>query len=169
MIRSGARRVCRAAMSPFTTCPELTRKIAYPLPPKSFGFCSSKSLLPQPVYNLHLRCPHGTADSKRLTWAGFRFQTLCNQQLRDPLGSADSKGFITPAESAVTKNPSVTSLESAVAKKGGGGWPSLYSIWGSERNLSRPGRELRHKVCLLPTALAAEGSSWNGSGGGANG
>src|SRR6266699_509356 len=64
---------------------------------KSFTIRTSKTPLPQLLYNPHLRAP---------------------------LGSAGNKGLITPLESALTKNSPVTSLESALTKTGGWG-PSL--------------------------------------------
>src|SRR6266446_10669345 len=59
---------------------------------KSFTIRTSKTPLPQLLYNPHLRAP---------------------------LGSAGNKGLITPLESALTKNSPVTSLESALTKKRG--------------------------------------------------
>src|SRR6266851_5301005 len=59
---------------------------------KSFTIRTSKTPLPQLLYNPHLRAP---------------------------LGSAGNKGLITPLESALTKNSPVTSLESALTKTGG--------------------------------------------------
>src|SRR6266699_5968927 len=58
-----------------------------PLTTKSFTIRTSKTPLPQPLYNPHLQAP---------------------------LGSAGNKGLITPVESALTKNSPVTSLESAL-------------------------------------------------------
>src|SRR3989442_10189900 len=46
-------------------------------------------------------------------------QLLYNPHLRAPLGSAGNKGLITPLESALTKNSSVSRLESALTKTGG--------------------------------------------------
>src|SRR6266700_4596184 len=51
-------------------------------------------------------------------------QLLYNPHLQTPLGSAGNKGLITPLESALTKNYSVTSLESALTERWGvGGRP----------------------------------------------
>ncbi len=61
---------------------------------KSFTIRTSKTPLPQPLYNPHLRAP---------------------------LGSAGNKGLINPLESALTKNSPVSRLESALTKSGGGG------------------------------------------------
>ncbi len=61
---------------------------------KSFTIRTSKTPLPQLLYNPHLQAP---------------------------LGSAGNKGLITPLESALTKNSPVTSLESALTKTGGWG------------------------------------------------
>ncbi len=65
-----------------------------PLTTNSFTIRTSKTPLPQPLYNPHLQAP---------------------------LGSAGNKGLITPLESALTKNCPVTSLESALTKTPGVG------------------------------------------------
>src|SRR6266702_271721 len=65
-----------------------------PLTTNSFTIRTSETPLPQPLYNPHLQTP---------------------------LGSAGSKGLITPLESALTRNSPVTSLESALTKTGGVG------------------------------------------------
>src|SRR6266566_2285540 len=61
---------------------------------KSFTIRTSKTPLPQPLYNPHLQAP---------------------------LGSAGNKGLITPLESALTKNSPVTPVESALTKRWGVG------------------------------------------------
>src|SRR3989441_11459523 len=61
---------------------------------KSFTIRTSKTPLPQLLYNPHLR---------------------------EPLGSAGNKGLITPLESALTKNYPVSLLESALAERWGVG------------------------------------------------
>src|SRR6266700_566305 len=58
---------------------------------KSFTIRTSKTPLPQPLYNPHLQTP---------------------------LGSAGNKGLITPLESALTKNSPASPLESALTKTG---------------------------------------------------
>src|SRR6266699_2378602 len=63
---------------------------------KSFTIRTSKTPLPQLLYNPHLPAP---------------------------LGSAGNKGLITPLESALTKNSPVSRLESALTKTWGGGGP----------------------------------------------
>ncbi len=69
---------------------------------KSFTIRTSKTPLPQLLYNPHLQAP---------------------------LGSAGNKGLITPLESALTKNSPVTSLESALTKTGGWGvLPAVQTI-----------------------------------------
>src|SRR5216683_4127552 len=50
-------------------------------------------------------------------------QLLYNPHLRARLGSAGNKGLITPVESALTENSPVTPLESALTKRWGGGYP----------------------------------------------
>ncbi len=65
-----------------------------PFTTNSFTIRTSKTPLPQPLYNPHLRAP---------------------------LGSAGNKGLITPLESALTRNSPVTSLESALTKTPGVG------------------------------------------------
>ena len=65
-----------------------------PLATNSFTIRTSKTPLPQPLYNPHLQAP---------------------------LGSAGNKGLITPLESALTKNSPVTPVESALTKSGGVG------------------------------------------------
>ena len=86
---------------------------------KSFVIRTSKTPLPQPLYNPHFRDPLASADSKRLTGPDFLPQPFYNQHLQDPLGSAGNKGLITPVESALTKNPPATPLESALPKNRG--------------------------------------------------
>src|SRR6266481_4680217 len=65
-----------------------------PLTTNSFTIRTSKTPLPQLLYNPHLRAP---------------------------LGSAGNKGLITPLESALTKNSPVSRLESALAERWGVG------------------------------------------------
>ncbi len=65
-----------------------------PLTTNSFIIRTSKTPLPQLLYNPHLRAP---------------------------LGSAGNKGLITPLESALTKNSPASRLESALTKRWGGG------------------------------------------------
>src|SRR5260370_25431818 len=65
-----------------------------PLTTNSFTIRTSKTPLPQLLYNPHLQLP---------------------------LGSAGNKGLITPLESALTRNSPVTSLESALTKNPGVG------------------------------------------------
>src|SRR3989442_13467526 len=67
----------------------------------SFTIRTSKTPLPQPLYNPHLRAP---------------------------FGSAGNKGLITPLESALTKNSPVTPVESALTKRGGVGSSPAFSI-----------------------------------------
>src|SRR5713226_4465268 len=56
-------------------------------------------------------------------------QLLYNPHLQTPLGSAGNKGLITSLESALTKNPPVSRLESALTKTGGGGGlPAVQTI-----------------------------------------
>jgi len=69
---------------------------------KSFIIRTSKTPLPQPLYNPHLQAP---------------------------LGSAGNKGLITPLESALTKNSPVTRLESALAERWG--WGSVLPLRNS--------------------------------------
>src|SRR6266567_1625329 len=66
-----------------------------PLTAKSFTIRTSKTPLPQPLYNPHLQAS---------------------------LGSAGNKGLITPLESALTRNSPVSLLESALTKTGGWGY-----------------------------------------------
>src|SRR6266849_3231730 len=68
---------------------------------KSFTILTSKTPLPQVLYNPHLRAP---------------------------LGSAGNKGLITTLESALTENSPATPLESALTKTGGWGH-SGSSFW----------------------------------------
>src|SRR6266702_4753119 len=69
---------------------------------KSFTIRTSKTPLPQLLYNPHLQAP---------------------------LGSAGNKGLITPLESALTKNSPVTPVESALTKSGG--WGSFSPLRNS--------------------------------------
>ena len=69
--------------------------------PKSFTIRTSKTPLPQLLYNPHLQAP---------------------------LGSAGNKGLITPLESALTRNSPVTPVESALTKRGGVGSSPAFDI-----------------------------------------
>src|SRR6266481_1682304 len=68
--------------------------------PKSFTIRTSKTPLPQLLYNPHLQAP---------------------------LGSAGNTGLITPLESALTKNSPVTPVESALTKRWGVGGTPIHS------------------------------------------
>src|SRR6266581_442253 len=72
-----------------------------PLTTNSFIIRTSKTPLPQLLYNPHLQAP---------------------------LGSAGNKGLITPLESALTKNSPVTPVESALTKRGGWGPSRAFNI-----------------------------------------
>src|SRR6266571_2873111 len=78
---------CAARAFSFTSFTSLTSS-------KSFTIRTSKTPLPQLLYNPHLPAP---------------------------LGSAGNKGLITPLESALTKNSPVSRLESALTKRWGVG------------------------------------------------
>jgi hypothetical protein len=82
---------------------------------------TSKTPLPQPLYNPHLRRPLGCAGNKGLTGTRIHRQLFCNQHLRTPLRSAENTGLIIPLESALTKNAPATLLESALTKNRGEG------------------------------------------------
>ncbi len=71
-------------------------------------------------------------------------QLLYNPHLRAPLGSAGNKGFITPLESALTKNSPVSLLESALTKR-----------WGvGERATSDPLGKRRYRRAVIQTSPA---------------
>ncbi len=72
-----------------------------PLTTNSFIIRTSKTPLPQLLYNPHLQAP---------------------------LGSAGNKGLITPLESALTRNSPVTPVESALTKRGGVGSSPAFDI-----------------------------------------
>src|SRR6266446_8120508 len=77
----------------------------------SFIIRTSKTPLPQLLYNPHLRAPLGSAGNKGLI-----------TPLESALTStAENKGLITPLESALTKNSPVSPLESALAERWGVG------------------------------------------------
>src|SRR5260370_24392801 len=60
-------------------------------------------------------------------------QLLYNPHLQTPLGSAGNKGLITPLESALTKNPPVSLLESALKKRRAGAGadpPNAHFLFG---------------------------------------
>ena len=80
-------RHCAARLSFFTSFASLTSS-------KPFRIRTSKTPLPQLLYNPHLQAP---------------------------LGSAGNKGLITPLESALTRNSPVSLLESALTKRWGVG------------------------------------------------
>src|SRR6266581_4190000 len=82
--------------------------------PKSFTIRTSKTPLPQLLYN---------------------------PQLQAPLGSAGNKGLITPLESALTRNSPVTPVESALTKTGGGSFQAFIPVHPSSRVPAiRPGQ-----------------------------
>jgi hypothetical protein len=95
--------------------------ICHPLPFNFLRIRTSKTPLPQLLYNPHLGRPLGCAGNKGLTSARIHRQLFCNQHLRTPLASAGNKGVITLLESAVTKNAPATPLESALTKMRGEG------------------------------------------------
>src|SRR5207249_5230679 len=83
-----------------------------PLATNSFIIRTSKTPLPQLLYNPHLQAPLGSAGNKGLI-----------TPLESALTStAENKGLITPLESALTKNYTVSPLESALTKRWGWGW-----------------------------------------------
>ncbi len=88
-----------------------------PLTTNSFIIRTSKTPLPQPLYNPHLRARLGSAGNKGLI-------TPLESALTSTAGN---KGLITPLESALTKNSPVTRLESALTKRWGVGGPSCHS------------------------------------------
>ncbi len=100
--------------------------ICHPLPCNSLRVRTSKTPLPQPLCNPHLRRPFGCAGNKGLASARIHRQLFCNQHLRTPLRSAGNTGVINLLESALTKNAPATPLESALTKnRGGGGTAAL--------------------------------------------
>src|SRR2546425_2362457 len=97
-----------------------------PLTTKSFTIRTSKTPLPQLLYNPHLQTP---------------------------LGSAGNKGLITPLESALTKNSPVTPVESALTKRWGVGVRvSRSAFWTpvKSRGLPPPEIQLRDVLHLCP-------------------
>ena len=82
---------------------------------------TSRTPLPQPIYNPHLRSPLGCAGNKRLTGARIHRQLFCNQHLRTTLRSAENTGLIILLESALTEISPTTPLESALTKSRGEG------------------------------------------------
>jgi hypothetical protein len=91
------------------------------LPSNPLRIRTSKTPLPQPLYNPHFRRPLGCVANKGLTGARIHRQLSCNQHLRAPLESVANTGVITLLESALTKNASATPLESALTKNRGVG------------------------------------------------
>src|SRR5712691_8569021 len=97
-----------------------------PLTTNSFTIRTSETPLPQPLYNPHLQAP---------------------------LGSAGNKGLITPLESALTKNSSVSRLESALTKKWGWGYGAPRSAFWTpvkSHGLPPPEMQLRDVLPLSP-------------------
>src|SRR5712691_5245013 len=82
-----------------------------PLTTNSFTIRTSKTPLPQPLYNPHLQAPLGSAGNKGLI-------TPLESALTSTAGN---KGLITPLESALTKNSPASLLESALTKRWGVG------------------------------------------------
>jgi hypothetical protein len=99
--------------APVSICP--------PLPFNSLRIRTYNYVLPQPLYNPHLRSPLGCVGNKGLTGTRVHRQLFCNQHLRTPLRSAGNTGLITLLESALTKNAPATLLESALTKSRGEG------------------------------------------------
>jgi hypothetical protein len=91
------------------------------LPSNPLRIHTSKTPLPQPLYNPHFCRALGCVVNKGLTGTRIHRQLFCNQHLRAPLGSVASTGVITLLESALTKNASATPLESALTKNRGVG------------------------------------------------
>src|SRR6266481_1788674 len=90
-----------------------------PLATNSFTIRTSKTPLPQLLYNPHLQAP---------------------------LGSAGNKGLITPLESALTRNSPVSRLESALTKTGGGGsFRPFKRFFSGGRFPQRKQRRLRRR------------------------
>jgi hypothetical protein len=89
--------------------------------PNPLRIRTSKTLLPQPLYNPHLHRSLGCAGNKRLTGTRIHRQLFCNEHLRTPLRSAGNTGLIILLESALTKNAPATLLESALPKNRGEG------------------------------------------------
>jgi hypothetical protein len=105
-----------------------------------------------PVESALARMPR-TAHSKGLIAAKIIPQLLYLLHLRDLRESAHSKEFITPVESALTRNSSATPLESALTKMTGVGVPVFRGLTStaarslresSEGSPSSPGISLYH-------------------------
>src|SRR5215470_5211172 len=94
--------------------------------PKSFPFCSYKIVRPQ---------------------------LLQNEQIRNPLVTADSKAISTPLESAVTDIDCITLLDSAVTKKWGWGIPPKNRVFARHSSLA----------ARLPRASSGEGPFSSGT------
>ena len=130
---------------------------------------TSKTPLPQALYNLHLQDPLGSADSKRLTAPRFRPQPLYSPHLRDPVGSAGNTGVITPVESALTEFASANPLESALTENRGEGGVMVNQ---TRFRPSEPFVGLTFSLCLFSPsrapgrarAAAGAGSAWRYSG-----
>jgi hypothetical protein len=82
---------------------------------------TSKTPLPEPLYNPHLRRPLGCAGNKGLTGTRIHRQLFCNQYLRAPFLGAGNTGLTILLESALTKNAPATPLESALPRNRGRG------------------------------------------------
>jgi hypothetical protein len=96
---------------------------------------TSNHVLPQPLYNPHLRRPLGCVGNKGLTGTRIHPQLFYNQHLRRPLPSAGNTGLIILLESALTKNAPATPLESALPRNRGEGscsadLPMMYPVPG---------------------------------------
>jgi hypothetical protein len=93
----------------------------HPLPFNFFRIRTYNQVLPQPLYNPHLRRSLGCVGNKGLTGTRIHRQLFCNQHLRRPLRSAENTGLIILLESALTKNAPATPLESALPRNRGEG------------------------------------------------
>jgi hypothetical protein len=81
---------------------------------------TSKTPLPQPVYNPHLRSPLGCVGNKGLTGTRIHRQLFCNQHLRTPLGGAGNTGVITPFRIRTYEKCACNSFRIRTSKKQGG-------------------------------------------------
>lgn len=94
-------------------------------PPNPFRIRSSRGILPQLLYNEHLRDALRTAHSKGLTAFQILPQVIYNQHLPELFGTAEDKELMTPLKSALAEESPVTPLECAVPESRGGGVLSL--------------------------------------------
>jgi hypothetical protein len=136
----------RCACPPWRANPERVRRggraEGSSFPSNPFRIRTSKPLLPQPLYNPHLRSPLGCAGNKRLTGAKIHRQLFCNQHLQTTPQRYENTATLSPVFAALSRPLVLSPLYSALTKTGG---------WGEGSCLTFP--PMMYPVSSFPTGL----------------